>query len=149
MTVPNFTSINAATTMSRPPVSRHRQSRPAFASVRAITIRDHRAQSSCISNEVRRVRTPPLTDPGWNLHTPAEVCIDRFQADRAPDHRYRTSPIGALFTHFKGGFYHDGRFPTLASAVDHYNACLNLNLSTGEKSDLIHYLLSLTFGESN
>jgi len=28
----------------------------AFASVRAITIRDHRAQSSCISNEVRRVR---------------------------------------------------------------------------------------------
>jgi hypothetical protein len=56
MTVPNFTSINAATTMSRPPVSRHRQSRPAFASVRAITIRDHRAQSSCISNEVRRVR---------------------------------------------------------------------------------------------
>ena len=33
--------------------------------------------------------------------------------------------------------------------VDHYNTCLNLNLSSGEKSDLIQYLLSLTFGESN
>jgi hypothetical protein len=92
---------------------------------------------------------PLWTDPGWNLHTPAEICIDDFQANRAPDLRYRTSPIGALFTHFKSGFYHDGRFPTLARVVDHYNACMNLNLSTGEQNDLIQYLLSLTFGESN
>ena len=42
---------------------------------------------------------PLWTDPGWNLHTPAEVCIDDFQANRAPDHRYRTSPIGVLFNH--------------------------------------------------
>jgi hypothetical protein len=89
---------------------------------------------------------PLWTDPGWNLHTPAEVCIDSFQANRAPDHRYRTSPIGDLFTHFKGGFYHDGRFSTLMNVVDHYNSCLRLGLSTGEKSDLIQYLLSLTFG---
>ncbi len=92
---------------------------------------------------------PLWTDPGWNLHTPAEVCVDNFQANRAPDHRYRTSPIGALFTHFKGGFYHDGRFPTLAAVVEHYNKCMNLNLSGSEKSDLTQYLLSLTFGESN
>jgi hypothetical protein len=92
---------------------------------------------------------PLWTDSGWNLHTPAEICIDAFQANRAPDDRYRTSPIGALFTHFKGGFYHDGRFPTLAKVVDHYNTCMSLNLSAGEKSDLIQYLLSLTFGESN
>ena len=89
---------------------------------------------------------PLWSDPGWNLHTPAEVCIDSFQADRAPDHRYRTSPIGDLFTHSKGGFYHDGRFPTLTSVVDHYNTCLRLGLTGGEKSDLIQYLLSLTFG---
>ncbi len=89
---------------------------------------------------------PLWSDPGWNLHTPAEVCIDSFQADRAPDHRYRTSPIGDLFTHSKGGFYHDGRFPSLASVVDHYNTCLSLGLTGGEKSDLIQYLLSLTFG---
>jgi hypothetical protein len=89
---------------------------------------------------------PLWTDPGWNLHTPAEVCIDSFQADRAPDHRYRTSPIGELFTHMKGGFYHDGRFVTLANVVDHYNTCMSLGLSGPEKSDLIQYLLSLTFG---
>ena len=89
---------------------------------------------------------PLWSDPGWNLHTPAEVCIDSFQANRAPDHRYRTSPIGDLFTHSKGGFYHDGRFPTLMNVVDHYNTCLRLDLTGGEKSDLIQYLLSLTFG---
>src|SRR5216683_3938822 len=43
---------------------------------------------------------PLWTDPGWNLHMPSEICIDSFQANRAPDLRYRTSPIGALFTHF-------------------------------------------------
>jgi hypothetical protein len=89
---------------------------------------------------------PLWSDPGWNLHTPAEVCIDSFQADRAPDHRYRTSPIGDLFTHFKGGFYHDGRFRTLTNVVDHYDSCLSLGLTGGEKNDLIQYLLSLTFG---
>jgi hypothetical protein len=89
---------------------------------------------------------PLWTDPGWNLHTPAEVCIDGFQANRAPDRRYRTSPIGDLFTHMKGGFYHDGRFPALSDVVNHYDKCLSLGLSAGEKSDLIQYLLSLTFG---
>jgi hypothetical protein len=92
---------------------------------------------------------PLWTDPGWNLHMPSEVCIDSFQANRAPDHRYRTSPIGDIFTHSKGGFYHDGRFPTLGSVVDHYNTCLSLGLSGGEKSDLIQYLLSIGFGSSN
>ena len=79
------------------------------------------------------------------MHTPAEVCIDSFQADRAPDHAYRTSPIGAIFTHTKGGFYHDGRFPTLAAVVDHYNTCMKLGLAPNEKKDLIQYLLSLKF----
>jgi hypothetical protein len=88
---------------------------------------------------------PLWTEPGWNLHQPSEVCIDSFQADRGPDHRYRTSPIGALTTHFKGGFYHDGRFPDLSAVVDHYNTCMNLGLSDGEKNDLVQYLLSLKF----
>src|SRR5579864_740049 len=72
---------------------------------------------------------PLWTDPGWNLHMPSEICIDSFQANRAPDLRYRTSPIGDLFTHFKGGFYHDGRFPTLGSVVDHYDACMGFSLT--------------------
>lgn len=90
--------------------------------------------------------TEPLwTEPGWNLHPASDVCIDNFQADRGPDHRYRTSPIGALSTHFKGGFYHDGRFADLNAVVNHYDKCMNLGLTDSEKSDLIQYLLSLKF----
>jgi hypothetical protein len=48
-----------------------------------------------------------------------------------------------LWAHQKGGFYHDGRFPTLGAVVDHYNAFLNLQLSPQEKSDLVQYLLSI------
>jgi hypothetical protein len=88
---------------------------------------------------------PLWTEPGWNMHLPAEVCIDAFQADRAPDRRYRTAPLGALFTHTKGGFYHDGRFATLSEVVNHYNACLSLGLTEAERNDLIQYLLSLRF----
>jgi hypothetical protein len=56
---------------------------------------------------------PLFTEPGWNLRTAAEIGIDDFQANRAPDRRYRTSPLKGLFTHVKGGFFHDGRFATL------------------------------------
>jgi hypothetical protein len=89
---------------------------------------------------------PLWTDPGWNLHKPDEICIDDFQAKRAPDLRYRTAPIGELFTHLKGGFYHDGRFSNLDQVVNHYNTCMGLGLTSDEKNDLIQYLLSLTFG---
>jgi hypothetical protein len=87
---------------------------------------------------------PPLfTEPGWNMHTAAEIGIDDFQANRAPDRRYRTSPLKALWTHQKGGFYHDGRFATLRDVVDHYDGFFNLGLTELEKSDLVKYLLSL------
>jgi cytochrome c peroxidase len=88
---------------------------------------------------------PLWTEPGWNMHTASDVCIDSFQADRGPDHRYRTSPIGALSTHFKGGFYHDGRFADLNAVVNHYDKCMSLGLTDGEKNDLVQYLLSLKF----
>jgi hypothetical protein len=91
-----------------------------------------------------RCHVPPLlTEPGWNAHTPAEVCVDSFQADRAPDRVYRTAPLGGLFAHQKGGFYHDGRFATLPQVVNHYDGCMNLQLSDDEKSDLVQYLLTL------
>jgi hypothetical protein len=86
---------------------------------------------------------PLWTEPGWNLHTPAEIGIDDFQANRAPDRRYRTSPLGGLWTHTKGGFYHDGRFATLLDVVNHYNGFFGLGLSAQEKSDLVEYLKSL------
>ncbi len=87
---------------------------------------------------------PPLfTEPGWNMHTPEEMGIDSFQADRAPDGRYRTSPLKGLWAHSKGGFYHDGRFATLHDVVDHYNSFFGLGLTEPEILDLIEYLKSL------
>lgn len=87
---------------------------------------------------------PPLfTEPGWNLHTPAEIGIDSFQSDRSPDKRYRTTPLRGLFSRQEGGFYHDGRFATLAEVVDHYDQTFHLGLSAGQKTDLTSYLLSL------
>ena len=87
---------------------------------------------------------PPLfTEPGWNMHTPAEVGADDFQAKRSPDERYRTSPLKGLWTHQRGGFYHDGRFATLLDVVNHYNSLRGLGLTEQEKNDLIQYLLSI------
>jgi len=87
---------------------------------------------------------PPLfTEPGWNLHTPAEVGIDDFQASRAPDKRYRTAPLNGLWTHTKGGFYHDGRFATLNEVVEHYNRFQHLGLSPSEEDDVVEYMKSL------
>ena len=87
---------------------------------------------------------PPLyTEPGWNLHMPEEMGIDSFQADRSPDLRYRTSPLKGLWTHTKGGFYHDGRFATLIDVVNHYDTLFSLGLTDSEKSDLVEYLKSL------
>lgn len=87
---------------------------------------------------------PPLfTEPGWNMHLPSEIGIDSFQADRSPDRRYRTAPLKGLWTHTKGGFYHDGRFPTLLAVVEHYDTFKALGLSAEEKADLVEYLKSL------
>jgi hypothetical protein len=90
---------------------------------------------------------PPLmTEPGWNMHTASEICVDDFQASRSPDDRYRTTPLNGLWTHTEGGFYHDGRFATLGDVVNHYDSCFNLGLSDQEKSDLSQYLMSLPDG---
>ncbi|WP_157580749.1 hypothetical protein [Segetibacter koreensis] len=84
---------------------------------------------------------PLLTDN--YLHTGAEIGIDDFEAMRSPTGKYRTTPLGGLFTKTKGGFYHDGRFATLNDVVNHYNNHLSLNLSSSEKQDLVEYLKSL------
>ncbi len=94
--------------------------------------------------ECATCHVPPLfTEPGWSLHTPDEIGIDDFQANRSPDKRYRTSPLKGLWTHQKGGFFHDGRFATLREVVDHYNSFFGLGLGEGELNDLVEYLKSL------
>lgn len=96
------------------------------------------------SGKCSSCHVPPLyTEPGWNMHKPSEVCVDSFHADRGPDKRYRTSPLKGLWTHTKGGFYHDGRFGTLLDVVNHYDSCFNLGLSPQNKSDVVEFLKSL------
>src|SRR5712664_4453838 len=87
---------------------------------------------------------PPLfTEPGHNLHTPAETGIDSFQADRSPTRMYRTAPLAGLWTHQRGGFYHDGRCATLRDVIEHYDVSFRLGLNGQEKTDLVEYLKSL------
>jgi hypothetical protein len=99
-------------------------------------------QAKCSSCHV-----PPIfTEPGYNLHTGEEIGIDDFQAERGPERRYVTTPLRALFDTqkiHKGGFYHDGRFATLADVVNHYDAFLKLGLSETQKRDLIEFLKSI------
>jgi len=87
---------------------------------------------------------PPLyTEPGWNRHTPEEIGIDSFQADRSPDGHYRTTPLKGLWAHSKGGYYQDGRFATLRDVVDHYDGHFGLHLTEAQKGDLVEFLKSL------
>jgi len=95
---------------------------------------------------------PLWTEPGWNLHPAADVCIDSFEADRAPDHVYRTMNLNGIFVREeglfmaaanKGRYYHDGRFATLLDVVNHYDKCKSLGLSEQEKHDVVEYLKSL------
>jgi hypothetical protein len=95
---------------------------------------------------------PLWTEPGWNDHTPAEMRIDSFQADRSPDGKYRTMNLAGLFIRErglfmrpenKGRFYHDGRFQTLLDVVKSYNSRFSLGLTDDEEQDLVEYLKSL------
>lgn len=95
---------------------------------------------------------PLWTDAGWNLHTPEEMRIDDFQANRAPGNSYKTMNLAGLFIRElgifmkpenKGRFYHDGRFKTLLDVVRSYNERFNLGLTSDEKRDLVEYLKSL------
>jgi hypothetical protein len=86
---------------------------------------------------------PTFSEPGNNLHKPAEICTDSFDADRSPTGKYRTTPLRGLWARAKGGFYHDGRFPTVGAVVDHYNSCFGLNLTARDKGDLVQYLKSV------
>ena len=86
------------------------------------------------------------------MHPAADIGIDSFQADRAPDNVYKTMNLAGVYIREnglfmdpanKGRFYHDGRFQTLQDVVNHYNTHFNLGLTDQEKSDIVEYLKSL------
>ncbi|MDR8389954.1 hypothetical protein NC796_02310 [Aliifodinibius sp. S!AR15-10] len=86
---------------------------------------------------------PTFSDSERRLHSPEEIGIDSFEADRSPTGMYRTTPLRGVWARSNGGYYHDGRFTDLLEVVDHYNNHFDLNLSAKEKSDLVEYLKSL------
>jgi hypothetical protein len=87
---------------------------------------------------------PPLyTLPGFNSVPATTIGIDSFQADRSPNLGYRPPPLRGIFTRQKGGFFHDGRFPTVNDVVAHFNVQFNLQLTVEEASDLAEFVKSL------
>jgi len=94
---------------------------------------------------------PLWTEPGWNQHSPAELKIDSFEADRSPGHAYKTMNLAGIFVRERGlfmraennGRYYDGRFQTLFDVVESYNTRFSLSLTEQDKLDLVEYLKSL------
>ena len=83
---------------------------------------------------------PLFSEPGWSMHSAAEIGIDDFHSRRSPDNMYRTTPLRGLFVRAKGGFYHDGRFADYRAVIDHYDRHFGLALSEAEKRDLVEFL---------
>jgi mono/diheme cytochrome c family protein len=75
------------------------------------------------------------------LHAPADTGMDPTYANRSASKMYRTTPLRGLAQH--PPYFHDGSAATLPAVVDHYNQALGLNLSAGDKADLIAYLKSI------
>ena len=79
---------------------------------------------------------PPLfTEPGHNLHAPADIGV--------PDTRLPDRATQGLWTHQKGGFYHNGRFATLRDVLGTMTQFFKLGLTEAEKTELAEYLKSL------
>jgi cytochrome c peroxidase len=47
-------------------------------------------------------------------------------------------PLRGLLTRQKGGFYHDGRFPTLDAVLNHYDSHSKLKLTAEQKRQLVN-----------
>ena len=93
-------------------------------------------------------RGPTLTDvvshPNRGvpfLHDPAEVGMDPAYAERSATRKYRTTPLRGLLQH--PPYFHDGSAPDLPAVVNHYDALFGLDLTPGQKADLVEYLKSL------
>ncbi len=75
------------------------------------------------------------------LHDPAEVGTDPAYAVRTATRKYRTTPLRGLWQH--PPYFHDGSAPDLLAVVNHYNQQFKLNLTPGQKADLVEFLKSL------
>ena len=76
-----------------------------------------------------------------DLHPPSDAGTDPTTASRSATKRYRVTPLRALFQH--PPYFHDGSARTLRAVVDHYVTVMGLNLTEGQKTDLVEYLKSI------
>lgn len=91
-------------------------------------------------NNSTRTAGPGIGQAGV-LHRPEETGMDPAYAERTTQKAYRTTPLRGLWQH--APYFHDGSAKTLEDVVNHYMQALHLQLSGGEKHDLIEYLKSL------
>ena len=77
------------------------------------------------------------------MHTAGEIGVDDFQASRAPDDRYRTSPLKGLWTHTKGGFLSRRTFREFDGRGQPLRQLQIATFDGPEKKDLVEYLKSL------
>ena len=83
-----------------------------------------------------------LTDNNTGvLHAPSETGMDPTYAERTTQKQYRTTPLRGLWQH--APYFHDGSAKTLDDVVEHYVRLRSLQLSGGQKRDLVQYLKSL------
>ena len=76
-----------------------------------------------------------------DLHPPSDTQTEPVHANRSATKRYRVTPLRALFQH--PPYFHDGSARTLDAVVDHYVRIMGLNLTPGQRTDLIEYLKSI------
>ena len=103
-----------------------------------------RGEAGCASCHQRPLLTDVRDGPRRRepfLHDPAEVGMDPRYAERSATGKYRTTPLRALWQH--PPYFHDGSAPDLPAVVAHYDRLFGLNLTDGQKSDLVEYLKSL------
>ena len=67
--------------------------------------------------------------------------MEPFYAARTATGKYRTTPLRGLLQH--PPYFHAGSAPDLPAVVNHYSQHFGLNLTAGDKADLVEYLKSL------
>ena len=100
--------------------------------------------SSRVRRSAPRATSRPSTrNPGGTCTRPRRSGSTTSRPAARRTASYRTTPLRGLASHAKRGFYHDGRFATLADVVNHYDQFFQLGLSDAQKADLVEFLKSL------
>ena len=87
----------------------------------------------------RFANQPELSCAG--CHLPDSDFVDRKQHDVGTGGRFDTPTLRGVAE--TAPYFHDGRSPSLAGVVDHFNGFFELGLSATERADLVAYLAAI------